>query len=85
MTEGTLVVSSHSGRYAIDDPEDGQDLTSGQPVEICLGGLWISGSIEHAGRLYAIESLQPQRGYYFAADRGEICGLCAGMRVRIPG
>ncbi len=53
MKEGTLVASSNSGRYAIDDPEHGQDLTGGQVLEIFLGGVWISGSIEHAGRLYA--------------------------------
>ena len=83
MKEGFLVASSNSGRYAMDDPEHGQDLTGGQALEICLGGVWIAGSIEHAGRLYAIEGMKPQRGYYFIASDGEVCGLCVGMKVRV--
>jgi Domain of unknown function (DUF5348) len=77
MKEGFLVASSNSGRYAMGDPEHGQAL------EICLGGVWIAGSIEHAGRLYAIEGMKPQRGYCFIASDGEVCGLCAGMKVRV--
>ncbi|HYU76722.1 MAG TPA: DUF5348 domain-containing protein [Ktedonobacteraceae bacterium] len=56
MKEGILVASSNSGRYAVDDPEHGQDLTGGQVLEIFLGGVWISGSIEHGGKLYATQA-----------------------------
>jgi len=76
MQEGIVVASSNSGRYAMDDPEHGQDVTGGQMVEIFLGGVWISGSIEHGGRPYTVEGMKPQRGYYFIADGGEVGGLC---------
>ena len=49
----TLVISSVRGRYALDDPLQGQDITSGQTLAILLGGHWTLGSIEHAGGLYA--------------------------------
>jgi Domain of unknown function (DUF5348) len=80
----TLVPSTSRGRYALDDPLHGQDLTSGQPLALLLGGRWIDGSIEHASGLYAIEQvLQPvSSGYYFLASDGNVCGLCAGMQVR---
>ena len=83
MKEGILVASSNSGRYAIDDPEHGQDLTDDQVLEIFLGGVWISGSIKHAGRLYTVEGMKLQRGYYFIASGGEVCGLCVGMKARV--
>jgi hypothetical protein len=79
----TLVPSTNRGRYALDDPE-GQDITGGDSMAIWLGGQWIEGSVEHAGGLYANESSgQAQRGYYFVARNGGVCGLCAGMRVRL--
>jgi hypothetical protein len=80
----TLVPSTSRGRYALDDPVSGQDITSGQPLLILLGGHWIEGSIEHAGELYALEhAAQPvSSGYYFLANDGSVCGLCAGMKVR---
>ena len=80
----TLVPSTSRGRYALDDPLHGQDLTSGQPLALLLGGCWIDGSIEHASGLYTSEHT-PQAvssGYYFLASDGNMCGLCAGMKVR---
>ena len=83
-TMHTLVVSTNRGRYALDDPE-GQDITGGDRIAVWLGGQWIEGSVEHAGSLYASESSgRPERGYYFVARNGGMCGLCTGMRVRIP-
>jgi hypothetical protein len=81
----TLVISSTRGRYSLDDPLHGQDVTSGQALAILLGGRWIEGSIEHAGGLYALEqAAQPaSSGYYFLANDGSMCGLCAGMNVRV--
>ena len=80
----TLVPSTSRGRYALDDPLHGQDLTSGQSLALLLGGCWIDGSIEHASGLYAIEkALQSvSSGYYFLASDGNVCGLCTGMKVR---
>ena len=87
MTEGTLVVSSNRGRYALDDPDKGAELTSGKACEILLGGHWIAGSVEHAGNLYHISGRggpgQVYEGFYFVADDGGVCGLCIGMRVRV--
>ena len=81
----TLVMSTTRGRYALEDPIYGQDITSGQALAIMLDGHWIEGSIEHAGGLYALEqAAQPvSRGYYFLGSDGNVCGLCAGMRVRV--
>jgi len=80
-----LVISSVRGRYALDDPLHGQDITSGQALAILLGGHWTLGSIEHAGGLYVPEhAAQPaSSGYYFLANDGSLCGLCAGMNIRI--
>ena len=80
----TLVISITRGRYGLDDAEHGQDITSGQDLAILLNGHWIEGSIEHAGGLYALEqAAQPaSSGYYFLAREGNVCGLCAGMKVR---
>ena len=52
-TVSMLVIISTRGRYALDDPLHGQDITSGQVLSILLGGHWTLGSIEHAGGLYA--------------------------------
>ena len=83
-TMHTLVPSTNRGRYALDDPA-GQDITAGDSIAIWLGGHWIEGRVEHAGTLYANESSgRPERGYYFVARNGGMCGLCTGMRVRIP-
>jgi hypothetical protein len=84
QTIHTLVPSTSRGRYSLDDPVSGQDITSGDVLLILLGGHWIEGSIEHAGGLYALEhAAQPvTSGYYFLAYGGSICGLCAGMKVR---
>jgi hypothetical protein len=80
----TLVPSTNQGRYALDDP-DGSDLTSGQPVKLLLGGSWTLGRVEHGNDRYAVESIgrPAQRGYYFLAADGTVCGLCTGMPVRL--
>ncbi len=85
-TTYTLVPSTNRGRYSLDDPEQGLDITSGDRIAIQLGGRWIEGSVEHSSRkIYAIE-LGPDRvysGYSFFADDGGMCGLCAGMKVKL--
>ncbi len=91
--EGTLVASSNSGKYAIDDPVESQDISSGTSLSIQLGGQWIDGSVEYASELYVNMGMQylgePPRlprvidGYYFIARGGGICGLCVGMKVRL--
>ncbi len=78
----TVVASTNRGRYALDTP-DGQDLTSSQPVSISLGGYWIEGRVEHTGRLYRTDAGSVCGGYFFISTTGTICGLCAGMRIRI--
>jgi hypothetical protein len=62
-TISTLVASSNRGRYALDDPETGHDLTSGEPIAILLGGQWIPGRIEHSGH-------SGDAGCYHIADSG---------------
>ena len=82
----TLVASSIKGRYALDDPEEGHDLTSGEPLAILLGGQWTLGHIEHSRQRYACAHLVSQHllpGYYFIAHDGTVCGLCIGMQVRL--
>jgi hypothetical protein len=83
-TVSTLVISTTRGRYALDDPVYGQELTSGQALAILIGGHWTLGSIEHAGSLYVLEyAAQPaSSGYYFLTSDGSMCGLCAGVSVR---
>ncbi len=80
----TLVPSSSRGRYALDDPVSGQDITAGYVLQVLLGGHWIEGSIEHASGLYVLEhgSHSITSGYYFLTSDGSICGLCTGMKVR---
>ena len=80
----TLVPSTNRGRYALDDPVSGPNVTSGQPLAVLLGGYWIKERVEHVGNLYANErNGQAECGYYFiAADDGTLCGLCTGMQVR---
>lgn len=89
----TLVVSSNSGRYAIDEPT-GQDITSGVALDVYLAGQWVEGTVEHAMEIYANRGLRflgdkaPDEkaieGYYLVTEGGGICGLCVGMTVRIP-
>jgi Domain of unknown function (DUF5348) len=62
-TISTLVPSSNRGRYALDDPEHGHDLTSSEPIAILLGGQWIEGHIEHSGHYSG-------PGCYHIADSG---------------
>ena len=52
-TVHTLVPSTSHGRYALDDPVTGQDVTSGDVLLILLSGHWTQGSVEHANGLYA--------------------------------
>jgi hypothetical protein len=81
MTEMHLLVCSTTrGRYALDRP-DGPDVTAGSRMAVLLGGVWIDGTVEH-GRVYSGEG-GIERGYYFIADSGERCGLCAGMNVQV--
>jgi len=80
--EGRLQASPNRGRYVLEGT--GGDLTSGDCCEIWLGGHWIAGSIEHAGKLLADESSgHAVGGYYFVADDGGMSGLCVGMRVPV--
>lgn len=97
ITEGTLVLSSNRGRYAIDDPTYGPDLSARLCILVCIGNQWVPGRVEYNhDPIYA--TLGPQTlgevaqmatkpkaigGYYVELDGGEIVGLCVGMRVRI--
>ena len=80
----TLVSSTSRGRYSLDDPVFGLDITSGDVLLILLDGYWIEGSVEHASGLYAVEhAAHPvSSGYYFLTSDGSVCGLCVGMKVR---
>jgi Domain of unknown function (DUF5348) len=82
----TLVASSTSGRYALDDATYGHDLTSGEHIAIYLNGCWITGRVEHGSLFYAIDSygasMGVKSGYYFISDNGGRCGLCVGMKVK---
>lgn len=83
-TISTLVPSTNRGRYALDDPHKGHELTSGEALALLLGGQWIEGRVEHGSRLYASErSGQLEKGYYFIDNNGQICGLCSGMIIRL--
>ncbi len=74
MTEGRLVRSKTEGRWAVNNPADGSELTSGRTCEIWIGGQWVEGHIECYG-LYG--------GNYFVSHAGGYCALCVGMRVRV--
>jgi hypothetical protein len=90
----TLVPSTNRGRYALDDPQEGHDLTCGESCFIWLSGQWVHGHVEHSGMpstlrfpdaegVYTLTNADGLRiGYYFIATGGGVCGLCAGMRVR---
>jgi Domain of unknown function (DUF5348) len=83
----TLVASSTRGRYALDDPFEGHDITSGEPIAILLNGRWVDGSVEYASNTYAAPYQESSRltlsGYYFVGLHGGVCGLCTGMKVRL--
>lgn len=72
MKTHTLVHSTNRGRFALDDSEHGQDITSGYVLDVRIGGHWIAGRVEHAST-----------GYYFQSTVGDVCGLCTGMKVRM--
>jgi hypothetical protein len=80
----TLVPSTNRGRYDLDDPQTGHELTSGEALSILLGGQWIEGRVEHSSKLYASErSGQTEKGYYFIDRNGQICGLCTGKKIQM--
>lgn len=81
----TLVPASNRGHYALDDPQHGQDIESGDSLAILFAGRWIEGSIEHKANVYAIEHgpRLVSSGYCFNARDGGMCGLCVGMKVRL--
>ena len=97
--EGTLKVSSSTrGRYTLCvDGEEYGDLSSGQGIEVRVGGQWVPGRIEYDhDAIYAL--LGPQTlgevaqlrdapraigGYYVEVDGGGVLGVCAGMTVRL--
>lgn len=92
MQQGKLIFSSNRGRYRLcttgSVPMEGEDypeLSSGTVVEVCIGRQWIKGSIEHAP-VYATQRVSGGviSGYFFIAKDGGVCGLCEGMKVRIP-
>jgi Domain of unknown function (DUF5348) len=60
----TLVPSTNRGRYALDDPDYGSDLTSGEVLAILLNGHWIEGSIGHS-------TMYDGPGCYHIADYGK--------------
>lgn len=79
------------GHYALDEV-DGPEISSGQVIAINIGALWIEGSIEHGENRYLSRGIHHQEevseyrtldGYYFKAKGGGLCGLCAGMLVRL--
>lgn len=81
----TLVPSTNRGGTALDDPQTGHDLTSGESLALLLGGQWIPGRVEHGSSLYASErSGHMEKGYSFTDSNGQRCGLCTGMKVRLP-
>ncbi len=79
-----LVPSTNGGRYALDDPEHGQEVTSGSSIAILLHGKWIEGKVKQAEFLhvgdYNIKERVPA-GYYFIAKDGNIYDLCFGMKI----
>ena len=90
--EGTLVLSTNSGRYAINDPVDGRDLTNGDAVIVMAGDSWVHGWIAHSSEhstagVYAAERAKYDHikivGYYVQLEAGGVLGLCSGMKVRV--
>lgn len=89
MQQGTLVISSNLGRYAVCttgsvefDDETYPDLHAGMLIEVYLGGHWVQGSVEFAG-VYVTPIDHVMSGYYFIARDGSMVGLCVGTKVRI--
>ena len=84
-TTYTLVPSRTSDHYALNDPQYGRNVSSGDALTLLPDGQWIQGSIVHAANLSTIEQA-PQRvynGYYFIDSDGNMHGLCTGMKVRL--
>ena len=65
-----LVPSTNRGRFSLDDPQYGADLTCGDRITLLVQGHWITGQIEHH-----------RTGYSFASPT-YTCDLQAGMQVR---
>lgn len=81
VQEHMLIASNYHGRYALDTP-DGRDITTGQRLEIRIGGQWVSGSVQHASCV-SVSQGGVRASYYFESDTGECVGLCVGMIVRL--
>ena len=87
----TLVASSRTaGHFALDDADTGGELSSGQPIAVCLGKHWIDGRVEFAqistmSAMTLGEAELPTQwysGYYFVAQiNHSICALMVGMQV----
>jgi hypothetical protein len=91
MQQGTLILSDNKGRYSLCttgtvpfDDEVYPDLHAGMSVEVYLGRHWVQGSIEFGPVHVALMDNASISGYYFIARDGGVCGLCMGMKVRIP-
>ena len=79
-----LVPSTNGSRYALDDPDHGQEVTSGSSIAILLHGQWIEGKVKHAEFLHAGDYNIKERvldGYYFIASDGNVYALCFGMKI----
>ncbi len=83
MQQGTLILSSNEGRYAVCTTDNGSypDLTAGTLIEVRLGGHWVQGCVEFAP-VYIAPHMD-NASYYFVASDGSVAGLCMGMKVRI--
>ena len=93
----TVVISTSVGQYACGDSHNGPNITSGQGLAILLDGIWVEGTVRHsrvtakslmsAWGLYTSEQMQSTLpvvgGYYVVSHGGNVCGLCAGMRVQL--
>ena len=75
-----FVSLTNHGRYAL-DRSDGVHVTAETRLVVLLGGYGIVGIVEH-GRIYNGKD-GIERGYFFFADSGECCGVCAHMQVRV--
>jgi len=79
-----LVPSTNQDRFALDDPEHGQEIMSGSSIAILLFGQWIEGKVKQAEVLHAGDYSIKERvpgGYYFIASEGDVYALCSGMKI----
>jgi len=86
IRQGTLVLSSNSGRYALEDTFDDVedlDITAGLVCDIKLGEGWIHGSVEHAGQIYAKDGIPAGYGrLLFHRPRRHLRPLCRHETTR---